>query len=220
VKSILLTSLEPEERDVVIAAARKRLFGPGDVVFHQGDPPDSLYLVTSGHLAVQVSTPDGDLALLNVLGPGTHFGELSLLRDQLRLPRSATVLALDAVETLVITRSAFHQLCERHPPIERLVASLMAARIRHLSAELLRARYVGLERRLANSLLDLVAIYEKTSTPAVIPLTQNHIADLVGGTRPPVNQALKRLAAAGVVELRRGQVVVLDLGELALRAGR
>jgi CRP-like cAMP-binding protein len=50
-----------------------------------------------------------------------------------------------------------------------------------------------------------------------IPLTQEQLAELVGGTRPSVNQVLQRLAQQRVVELGRGRVVVLNTGELARR---
>src|SRR6476661_2129931 len=94
----LLAPLPPAPREAVLQAARRRRFGKGEVVFHEGDPADSLHLVTAGHLAVQVSTPGGDRATLNVLGPGAHVGELALLPDVHQ--RSATVTALDSAETL------------------------------------------------------------------------------------------------------------------------
>ena len=75
----LLAPLPPEARSALLSAARRRTFRKGEVVFHEGDPADALHLVTSGHLAVQVATPDGERATLNVLGPGAHVGELALL---------------------------------------------------------------------------------------------------------------------------------------------
>lgn len=189
-------------------------------MFHEGDRSDSVHLVDAGHLAVMVSTPDGDLATLNVLGPGDWFGELSMLRDQSPTPRSATVRSLDGSQTLVLTQSAFHRLCESHPRIERLVGSLMAARIRKLSARLLEARYVDLDRRLYGALLDLADVFGERHTGSLIPLRQDQLADIVGGARPSVNQILQRLVLEGIVEVGRGKVTVLDAAALARKAGR
>lgn len=216
----LLASLDEDEQRAVLAAARSRAFGKGEVVFHEGDRSDSVHLVDAGHLAVVVSTPDGDLATLNVLGPGDWFGELSLMRDQAPMPRSATIVSLDASQTLVLTHSAFHRLCESHPRIERLVGSLMAARIRKLSNDLLQARYVDLERRLYGVLLDLADVFGGRSASPTIPLTQDQLADMVGGTRPSVNQILQRLALEGVVQVGRGKVTLLDQEALARKADR
>lgn len=216
----LLESLDDAEQRAVLDAARGRSFAKNEIVFNEGDRSDSVHLIESGHLAVVVSTPDGDLATLNVLGPGNWFGELSMLREQLPTPRSATVMSLDASQTLVLTHSAFHRLCEVHPQIERLVGNLMAARIRKLSADLLEARYLDLDRRLCGRLLDLVDVFDDRGSGPVIPLTQDQLADMVGATRPSVNQILQRLTLEGIVEVGRGKVTIHDEAGLAIKAGR
>jgi CRP/FNR family cyclic AMP-dependent transcriptional regulator len=53
----------------------------------------------------------------------------------------------------------------------------------------------------------------------VIPVTQETLASLAGTTRPTANQVLGRLAASQLVEVSRGQIVVLNRGELYRRAG-
>ena len=216
----LLASLDATERAAVLAASRRRTFAKGEVVFHEGDAADSMHLVMSGHLAVQVSTPDGDRATLNVLSAGAIVGEISLLDRQGAQRRSATVLALEQTETRVISARAFHDLCDRYPGAQRLVADLLAARVRELSARLLETMYVGLDRRLYRCLLDLADVYGESQGRAVIPLTQDHLADLVGGTRPSVNQVLQRLSAQGIIELGRGRVAVLNRTAIAAKAGR
>src|SRR5688572_21347737 len=169
----LLAPLADDERAAILKAARRRSFAKGEVVFHEGDPADSLHLVTAGHLAVRVSTPDGERVTLNVLGPGSHVGELALLGPTPEHRRSATVVALDAAETRVLAATAFHDICAQNPRIQRLLTDLLAARIRELSARLLDAMYLGLDRRLYRSLLELSELYGPgpSGTP-VIPLTQ------------------------------------------------
>lgn len=215
-----LAVLADDERRAVVAMAQPRSFAKGDVVFLEGDRADSVHFVTSGHFAVRVSTPDGERATLNLLCAGNWFGELSLTHESVPAPRSATVVALDEGGTMMLVQSDFQELCRRHPRVERLVLTLMAARVRELSAQLLQSMYVPLDRRLYSRLLDLVEIYQTDGEQIVIPLTQEQIADLVGGTRPSVNQILQRLVAEHVVELARGRVVVLDQGALQRKVGR
>lgn len=214
----LPAELDEAERRAVVAAARPRTFSKDDVVFLEGDPADSVHFVTSGHFAVRVSTPDGDRATVNVLGAGRWFGELSSVPEQQPVPRSASVLALDDSSTLVLTLQDYRALCREHPAMERLELTLMAARVRDLSEQLLQALYVPLDRRLCRRLLDLVAVYDGADGRTVLPLTQEQIADLAGGTRPSVNQVLQRLVAEEIVELRRGRVTVLDAEALARKA--
>ncbi|WP_051549251.1 Crp/Fnr family transcriptional regulator [Nocardioides sp. URHA0032] len=215
----LLASLDEDERRRVLSAARRRSYGRGDVLVHEGDPSDSLHLVSSGRLAVRVSTSDGENATLNLLGPGDYFGELSLLEGSPPV-RSATIVALEDAETLSLSAAEFRDLRRRHPAANQLLLFLMARRVEELSARLLEAMYDGLDRRVHRRLAELAGMYgDGRPGPVVVPLTQEHLAELVGGTRPSVNQVLQRLVAQGVVELGRGRVVVLDRGWLEDRSG-
>ncbi|GAA1154073.1 Crp/Fnr family transcriptional regulator [Nocardioides aquiterrae] len=215
----LLASLDEDERRRVLAAARRRSYGRGEVLVNDGDPSDSLHLVASGRLAVRVSTSDGENATINLLGPGDYFGELSLLEGSPPV-RSATIVALEPAETLSLSAAEFRELRRRHPAANQLLLSLMARRVEELSARLLEAMYDGLDRRVHRRLAELAELYDDGRPGAVVvPLTQEHLAELVGGTRPSVNQVLQRLAADGIVELGRGRVTVLDRDRLADLSG-
>ena len=85
-------SREPE-RSRVLDACTPCTYAKGEVLFSEGDPGDSLHVVESGRLAVEVRTEAGDVVMLDVVGPGGVVGEVALV-----LPgatRTATVLALD-----------------------------------------------------------------------------------------------------------------------------
>ena len=213
----LLASLSEDERREFLALGRRRQFGKGDIVCHAGDPADSLHLVTSGRLSVQVSLSSGDSAMINVLTPGTYFGELALLRPDNH--RTATITALEPTETLAINAAAFQRLCETRPTVERTLAALLGHRVDELSQRLLESMYVGLDRRLYRRLDELCTAYDEGGGPVVIPLTQSQLAELTGGTRPTVNQILQKLSDQGVVEVSRGKVVVLDHPRLRAKCG-
>ena len=68
-------------------------------------------------------------------------------------------------------------------------------------------------------LLDLCQLYAEDEQHIVIPVTQEMLASLAGTTRPTANQVLGRLAASQLVEVSRGQIVVLNRSELRRRAG-
>jgi CRP-like cAMP-binding protein len=216
----LLSSLGEDERNDIISAARHRTFARGEVLVHEGDPADSLHLVASGRVAVRVSTPTGERATLNILSPGDYFGELSLVRRGDDRRRTATVVALEPAETLVISVATFDELCAHQPAVGQLLIAALARRVEQLSGRLLDALYVGLDRRLYRCLLNLAHVYgtDNGDGHPTIPLTQEHLADLVGGTRPSVNQILQKLSAQNIVELQRGRVVVRDATALRRKA--
>src|SRR4051812_1777243 len=87
----------------VLAGARKRTFRRGEVVFHQGDPGESLQVVARGHFALRLVTPRDDVCILRIYGPGDMFGRVAL--GPIEAVREATVVSLDESETFEIFRS-------------------------------------------------------------------------------------------------------------------
>ena len=214
----LLGPLGADDRARVLDAARPRRFAKGEVIFHEGDPGESLHLVRSGRLAVRVSTIGGETATLSVLSPGDAFGELALLRPSHE--RTATVIALERSETLALSRADFDTLRQRHPGVEHLLVQILARRVDDLSQSLLEALYVGVDRRVVHRLVDLADIYGPGCDAVIIPITQDDLAGMAGATRPTVNQVLQRLAASGVLTLGRGRIELLDVAALRRRAKR
>lgn len=206
----LLASLDDDDRRAILDAARDRSFARGEVLVQAGDPADSLHLIAQGRVAVQVSTESGERATLNVLSPGDYFGELSLVRRGGDRRRSATVVALEPTTTLVLSAAKFEELVARNPAFGQVLVAALARRVEQLSRRLLDTLYVGLDRRLYRCLVQLAHVYGDGREATTIPLTQEHLADLVGGTRPTVNQILQKLASQHVIELGRGRVVVVD----------
>lgn len=198
-----------------MSAARSRDFQRNEVLCHAGDPADSLHLVEAGHLAVRGSLASGATATFRILSAGDYFGELALLRRDQR--RTATVVAIEPSRTLSIAGTAFNRLCAANPRVEHALSVLLADRVDQLSRRLLESMFVSLDRRLYRRLVDLAASYGVIDNRATIPLSQASLADIVGATRPTVNQVLQRLVNQRLIELRRGRIEVLDVDALARR---
>ena len=213
----LLSPLGDEERQRLLSTTQRRAFQRGEVLVREGDPSDSLHLVSAGRLAVRVTTPRGDTATLKVLSRGDYFGEVSLL-DGREARRTASVVALEPAETHSLSAKAFRDLREHHPQVQTLVLSLMARRIEELSDRLVEAMYSSLDERVVRRLLELATVYAEGPGPVVIPLTQDHLAELVGAARPSVNVVLQRLVAQRVIELGRGRITLLDRAALERKA--
>jgi CRP/FNR family transcriptional regulator, cyclic AMP receptor protein len=69
----LLQGVPDEQVRQLLSMARRRTFRKSEVVFHRGDPADSLHLISKGRFKVQVMTPLGELATIAVRGPGDSF---------------------------------------------------------------------------------------------------------------------------------------------------
>ena len=201
-RASLLDALPESERLTLRSVGRRRRFARNEVIFHDGDPGDTLHLILKGHVAVRVTTPLGDVALVRVLGPGQIFGELALIDPA---PRVGTVLALDACETLAIHTQMLENLREAHPAIDRFLLETVVHELRRLSAQLVEVMFVPVEKRIRRRLLDLASLFGDV-VPVTIPLTQEGIAQLTGTTRSTANRILQAAQQAGLVKVSRGRI--------------
>ena len=212
----VLQSLPDADAKLMLKAGRVNDYARGDVVVQEGDVADSFHIVLGGRAAVRVTTPAGENAIVNILGPDSHFGEVSLLGGS-DPRRTASIVALEPLRTLSIPAAVFRDLRDRNPRLEQLVSTLLARRVDELSAQLVEALYDSLERRVIRRLTELGATYASGPGEVTIPLTQDQLSQLVGGARPSVNQILRRLVDDGVLEVGRGRIKVPDVARLSER---
>jgi len=212
----LLDGVAPRDAEELLSRGRRRHFSAGEVVFHAGDPADTLHFVREGRFAVRMTTEFGDVATLNVVGPGDAFGELALLTPG--APRSATVAALEKAETLSVHQIDFARLRSERPETDALMVGILAARVRALSGQLVDALYVPAETRVRRRLLDAAAAFGQTEAGAVVPLTQEELASLAGTSRATANKVLREEQERGALKLTRGKTTILDPEGLEKRA--
>jgi small-conductance mechanosensitive channel/CRP-like cAMP-binding protein len=120
----LFQSLSEAECAALAARMRPVLFGRGEHVIRQGEPGDSLFVVTRGRVEVRVAT-SGQEAVVGTLGAGSFFGEMSLLTGA---PRTATVTALEDTEVFPVRREDFRHVAEANPAVLEQVTQVLSQR--------------------------------------------------------------------------------------------
>jgi CRP/FNR family transcriptional regulator, cyclic AMP receptor protein len=214
----ILHDLCEADRERVLTAATRRRFARDEIVVHQGEPGAAFHLLASGRVAVRVTTPDGEIVILSVLSPGDFFGEQALLGP--RHQRTASVVALEPVETLALDAARFEALRREQPSVERFLVEVLAAQVRRLTAHLVEALHVPAEQRTLRRLLGLAHQYRTPNGgPVVVPVTQQDLATMAGTTRPTANRVLRAMEDAGALRLARGRIEVLDVQALRREAG-
>ena len=208
----LLAGVPRDEVARTLEIARRRTFARDEVVFHEGDPADTVHLIDSGRAVVRSTTRHGQRITLAVLGPGEAFGELALLDGGTR--RNATVAAIEPLVTHAIYEADFHRLRRDHPQLSEVIIALLSARVRLLDAQLLDALYLPADLRVRKRVAELAERYAVADGETVIPLRQEDIADLAGTSRATVNRVLREEARRGTVRLTRGRTAVIDRDRL------
>ncbi|HEY8238629.1 MAG TPA: Crp/Fnr family transcriptional regulator [Candidatus Limnocylindrales bacterium] len=217
-RSPLFHGIEPDELTRIATAMVRRRYRRGEVIFHEGDPGDSLHVVVEGRVKITRESADGDEAIVVILSPGDSFGELVLLDGA---PRSATATAMDATETLTMSRATFVELIDGASPFRWQALTGVARRIRRLTDQLAEVHFLDLAGRLALQLTRLAEEAAPGQTSDVRlsrSLTQSDLAAMVGGTRQRVNQILGDFADEGLVSVDAGGMTIRDLERLRERA--
>jgi NADH dehydrogenase len=136
--------LPPDLVQLRLGAARGFVhehFEPGQVVFHQGDLGDRLYIVLNGEAEAVGRGPDGAESVLGRIGAGEFFGEMALLKDS---GRNATVRCVKAMDTLSLPKSDFGVLTRHLAGLKKDVDDVAA---RRAIADAPRSKVLSVEER-------------------------------------------------------------------------
>jgi CRP/FNR family cyclic AMP-dependent transcriptional regulator len=217
----LFAGMSEESLQAISGTLRSRRFRRGEVLFHEGDPGDALFIVTSGAVKVVVPSEEGEEAILATLRRGDFLGELALLDGA---PRSASAIALEPTEVLTLPRSQFRTLVASQPAIRDALLAALAGELRRLTTHVAELHFLDLTGRLAARLARLAAEHGERLPNGSIrldaPLTQSDLAAMIGATRQSVNKLLGEFEADGLLRIERDSILVPDLERLSGAARR
>lgn len=205
-----LESLVPADADALRALAGERRYAAGAVIFHQGDEPGGVLVLTSGRVKHVLIGSDGRELILGLAGPGELVGEVTALDGG---PRAASVTAMDEVRALAIARAAFEQCVAGRPALAASLLKSLAARLRQADAQLLEFAAFDVTGRVARRLLELSehhGVGAERGIEITLPITQDELAAWTASSREGVAKALALLRRLGWIETHRRRIVVLD----------
>jgi CRP/FNR family transcriptional regulator, cyclic AMP receptor protein len=214
----LFSALDDEAATALRSSMAEARLRRGDVLFHEGDSGDRLYVVTDGKIKLGRTSADGRENLLAILGPGQMFGELSLFDPG---PRSATATAVTPCTLMSLGHDELLRWLEDQPSVARALLHQLAARLRKTSDVVADLVFSDVPGRVAKALLDLSRRFGRTADDGIHvhhDLTQEELAQLVGASRETVNKALADFAMRGWLRLEPRSVVLIEVERLRKRA--
>lgn len=109
----VLDGLDQSEIDAIVGATTRKKYASGETMCRQGEDGKSMYFIVSGRVQISVEkSGEAKPVVLNTLGPGQHFGEMSMLN---RSPRTATATAIMETEVAKLDHDDFQQLVNSIP---------------------------------------------------------------------------------------------------------
>ncbi len=184
--------------------ARATLFRPADAA-------QSFVILLSGRIGVYLTGRNGRELLLYSVTPGetcvqTTLGVLG------GAPYTGEAVAESDLVAVMVPPAVFERLMASSPAFRAFVFKAFADRLGDLMFVLEQVAFVKVEQRLAHALL------ERADDEGRVTLKHQELAVVIGTAREVVSRRLEALASKGVVASERGQIRIIERGELARMA--
>ncbi len=141
----LFANIETSRLKLLAFTSERLAFDAGAVLFREGDRGDSAYLILGGKVDVAINSPKGDIVVAHI-GANNIVGEMALLCE---MPRTATIIAAEPLDTLRIKKDQFLQMLRDIPQMPLEIMRELAVRLNNVNKELSAAhaklRDAGLE---------------------------------------------------------------------------
>jgi CRP-like cAMP-binding protein len=205
----VFSGLRPEVFEVLMAQARVVNLRPGSMLFRQGEPATSFFIIVEGWIKLFRVTPAGDEAVLNVFAKGQSFAEAVTLTSG-RYPATASAVA----STRVVMIPADHVIdCIRKMP--EVAIAMIASTSQHLHLMVSRIEQLTAQsgmQRVADFLISLTPCIKGPCTIA-LPYDKSLIAGRLGLKPESLSRVFAKLRMVGV-DVRASEVVVDDVATL------
>ena len=214
----LFAALDDEASSTLMQSMTQTRLERGDVLFHEGDQGDRLYVIREGKVKLGRRSADGRENLVAILGPGEMFGELSLFDPG---PRNAAATAVADTLLLGLGSEDLTSWLSDRPDVARQLLRALARRLRRTNENLADLVFSDVPGRVAKALLDLSERFGRPTEDGLRvahDLTQEELAQLVGASRETVNKALADFASRGWLRLEARAVVLIDVERMRRRA--
>lgn len=126
-RSPLFQQLDTGDLEILLSHMRRESYPPERMLFDQGDPGDTMYLIVEGKIRIFIRDQDGREIEIAEYGADDIFGELSTLDEKIR---SAAAQALGPLEVLLLQRQELIGAIEQRPQIGLAMMRSLARRIR------------------------------------------------------------------------------------------
>lgn len=180
-------------------------FEAGATIFSESEPGNEMYLIKSGRVKVIRSEKTGT-KVLSILGAGNLFGEMALIEAK---PRSASVVAMDKTEVLVLTFSDLEQIISGKPEFLFKLIQILCKRIRFTTCQVQNFSIKSALARTADLLLMLADGCSAQTNQVELGIKALEISQMTGLGLEDVNSSLKTFNKDGLVAMEADQSITV-----------
>jgi len=202
-RNLLLSALPRPERDRLLPYLQPVTFSSGQIVFQPGERIEHCYFPTTAVIALLHSMQNGSSAEMGLVGNEGLVGVAGFLGGE---SMSSTALVLVGGDAFRLPARLLQHEFANPGPLQQLLLRYTQALITQVSQTAVCNRLHSVEQRLCRWLL---LCHDRKNHPE-LHMTQELIANMLGGRRESVTVAAGHLQEAGLIDYRRGRIRILD----------
>ncbi len=219
-RSILVTAGSEDALAGLFSTARRVRFAAGETIFSIGAPGTGVILIDAGRVEVSTMSYSGRKSVLAYMAPGQLLGDIAALDGG---GRSADAVAATVVEGRFLARENLLDYIAARPELARAVIVALCLKARNATEMFVTQSMPEAEVRLARALLRLFDGWGKAADDGAVTLTerfsQQDLGEFCGLARENVSRQIRVWTAAGLIETRGRQLVLIDRDRLKDIAG-
>lgn len=202
----LFSRLGETSLDAILRLTRRRKYRKDEVIFHENEAGDTLFIILHGRVKVAIFGDDGKEVTLSILSEGDFFGEMSLLDSE---PRSATTIAEEECELLALQRDDFTRAMAEDPGVSAALIQVLADRLRKANHQISTLALLDVYGRVARVIQELAEEEGrrlKDGRVVVRRPTHMDIAHRIGSSRETVTRMMRDLEQNGHIETQGREI--------------
>jgi CRP-like cAMP-binding protein len=209
----LFAALDPAERERLADGCVVHRFSRGDTVFRVGEPCDGFHIVIYGQVKLFAISPAGQEKVIEIIGPGHSFAEAIVFTDR---PYVVNAQALADTMLLTVAKDAVRREIERDPKLAMRMLAGLSMRLHGLINDVQAyALHSGVQRVIGYLLRDRHAAEGEEVVTVSLPVSKATIASRLSLTPEYFSRVLHELEAAGLIEVDKRDIRILDPQRLA-----
>lgn len=198
-----LEELQQLSKDRKIRTYKKK-----EIIFREGDFPNSVYFVSSGKVKTYKINDDGKEYITGLYKQGDFVGYMSLMKEN---EYNESAAALEATEVSVIPKIDFIQLLETNRDVSAQFIKMLSSNLLEKEQQLINLAYNTVRKRVADALVLLMDTYIKDNNDVFsMAISRDDLASIVGTATESVIRTLSDFKEEGLISIKSSTIFITE----------
>ena len=210
-KTGLTEGLSLRDVHALATSCRDLILKKNQIIYHQGDPADNVYILNRGTVRLMVTAPSGRRKIVGILANGQVFGEEVFVSQG---KHGTEAVAHDESWISILSRDTILRLVSELPLFSLNLLRLLNERLMEARDEIETLSFNTTERRIARTLIKLSKTHGKQLfslepfKKLKIMMSHEHLAQMIGANRPHVSAIMSDFKKRDLIRYQRRKLLI------------